>query len=321
MSTPPPIRSIPAAYDAGEQAEYAAIRSGCAIDRIAPRALLEVAGDAAVGALLRLLRFRLFDPGPADVRAAIVLDGDRITATATVVRRAPDRLMIDCSNPTAERILEDAGVELLEHGDQLVRMRLRGPGLAAVLGGVAPAAGELRTDFAPGGASTLLCGTGADRATLYCGRDGARACWDSLVALGALPVGSTALETVRIEDAEPCLERDFPQPVAPALAGMGEFAPDRRRAGAGRHRARGAVAVRAREAARRGRGGGRGARGRALRAARGPGDRAGDAGSRAGRARGPDRRRRRRAGARRRRCPSGGAARGQRRAELLAKEC
>ena len=42
---------------------------------------------------------------------------------------------------------------------------------------------------------------------------------------GALPVGSTALETVRIEDAEPCLERDFTQPVAPALAGMGEFAP------------------------------------------------------------------------------------------------
>ncbi len=225
MSTPPPIRSIPPAYDAGEQAEYAAIRSGCAIDRIAPRALLEVAGIDAVGSLLRVLRFRLFDPGPADVRAAVILDGAQITATTTVVRRAPDRLMIDCSNPTAERILEEAGVHLLEHGDQLVRMRLRGPGLAAVLGGESPAAGALRTDFAPGGASTLLCGTGPERATIYCGREGARACWDSLVALGALPVGSIALETVRIEDAEPCLERDFPHPVAPALAGMGEFAP------------------------------------------------------------------------------------------------
>src|SRR6478752_2778695 len=104
MSTPPSIRSIPPAYDAGEQAEYAAIRSGCAIDRIAHRALLEVAGGDDVAALLRILRFRLFDPGPADVRAAIILDGDRVTATATVIRRAPDRLMIDCSNPTAERI-------------------------------------------------------------------------------------------------------------------------------------------------------------------------------------------------------------------------
>ena len=225
MSTPPSIRSIPPAYDAGEQAEYAAIRSGCAIDRIAPRALLEVAGDDAVAALLRALRFRLFDPGPADVRAAIILDGERMTAAATVVRRAPDRLLLDCSNPTAERLLEAAGIELLEHGDQLVRMRLRGPGLLAVLGGEPLAAGALRTDFVPGGASTLLCGTGADRATIYCGRDSARACWDSLVALGVLPVGSTALETVRIEDAEPCLERDFTQPVALALAGMGEFAP------------------------------------------------------------------------------------------------
>jgi glycine cleavage system aminomethyltransferase T len=224
MSTPPPIRSIPKAYDAGEQAEYAAIRSGCAIDRIAPRALLEVAGDDAVRALQRALRFRLFDPGPADVRVAIVLDGDRITATATVVRRSPDRLLVDCSNPTAERVLEAAGVDLLEHGDQLVRMRLRGPGLPAVLGRPL-AAGALRTDFAPGGASTLLCGAGLDRATIYCGRDTARSCWDALVALGALPVGSTALETVRIEDAEPCLERDFQQPVAPALAGVGEFAP------------------------------------------------------------------------------------------------
>ncbi len=225
MSTPPQVRSIPPAYDAGEQAEYAAIRSGCAIDRVAPRAMLEVAGAGPVEALLRALRFRLFDPGPADVRVAVLLAGDHITATATVVRRAPDRLLVDCSNPTAERVLEAAGVELLEHRDQLVRMRLRGPGLAAVLGGEPLAAGVLRTDFMPGGASTLLCGTGLDRATVYCGRDDARECWDALVAAGALPVGSTALETVRIEDAEPCLERDFPQPVVPALAGMGEFAP------------------------------------------------------------------------------------------------
>ncbi|MDX6375861.1 MAG: aminomethyltransferase [Gaiellaceae bacterium] len=224
MSTPPPIRSIPRAYEAGEQAEYSAIRGGCAIDRIVPRALLEVAGEGPVTALLRALRFRLFDPGPADVRAAVILDGERVTATATVVRRAPDRLLLDCSNPTSERVLEAAGVELLEHGDQLVRMRLRGPSLAAVLGTEPPAPGVLRTDVTPGGASTLLCGTGFDRVTIYCGRDSARACWDALVAAGALPVGSTALETVRIEDAEPCLERDFPQPVAPELAGVGEFA-------------------------------------------------------------------------------------------------
>ena len=225
MSTPPAIRTIPASYDAGEQAEYAAIRSGCAIDRIAPRALVEVAGEDQVRVLLRVLRFRLFDPGPADVRVAVVPAGDRLTATATVVRRAPDRLLVDCSNPTAERVLEEAGIELLSHEGQLVRMRLRGPQLAAVLGGDAPPAGTLRTDLAPGGSSTLLCGTGADRATIYCSLDGARACWDALVGAGALPVGSTALETARIEDAEPCLERDFTQPVPLALAGLGEFGP------------------------------------------------------------------------------------------------
>ncbi len=322
MSTPPSIRSIPPAYDAGEQAEYAAIRSGCAIDRIAPRALLEVAGDDAVAALLRVLRFRLFDPGPADVRAAIILDGERMTAAATVVRRAPDRLLLDCSNPTAERLLEAAGIELLEHGDQLVRMRLRGPGLAAVLGGEPPGRRRPAHRLRARRRRARCCAAPAPTAPpIYCGRDSARACWDSLVALGVLPVGSTALETVRIEDAEPCLERDFTQPVAPALAGMGEFAPtDDARVLVG-DRARGAVAAGAGEAAGRRRRGGRDPRGRAVGAAGGPGDRAGDGGPRAGGAGGPDRRRRRRAGARRRRCPSGGAARGQRRAELLAKEC
>ena len=62
---------------------------------------------------------------------------------------------------------------------------------------------------------------------MYCARSSARECWEALVAAGAVPVGSIALETVRIEDGEPCLERDFSQPQEPACAGLGEFAPTR----------------------------------------------------------------------------------------------
>jgi glycine cleavage system aminomethyltransferase T len=223
MSTPPAIRSIPAAYDAGERAEYEALRGGCGIDRIAPRALADLTGaDAA--RVPSPLRFRLFDPGPRDVRAAVLLDEHGLlTATATVVR-LPGRLVLDCSNPTARQAL-GMPETVFAQDDPIVRMRLRGPALADVLGAAPPEAGALRLDLAPGDSRTVVCGTGTDRAAIYCARSGARACWEALVAAGALPVGSIALETVRIEDGEPCLERDFPQPQEPACAGVGEFAP------------------------------------------------------------------------------------------------
>jgi glycine cleavage system aminomethyltransferase T len=223
MSTPPAIRSIPAAYDAGERAEYEALRGGCGIDRIAPRALADLTGADAVR-VPAALRFRLFDPGPRDVRAAVLLDDDgRLTATATVVR-LPGRLVLDCSNPTAQAALGLPEAAFAQD-DPIVRMRLRGPALADVLGGAPPEPGALRLDLAPGGSRAVVCGTGGDRVAVYCARSGARACWDALVAAGAVPVGSIALETVRIEDAEPCLERDFTQPQQPACAGLGAFAP------------------------------------------------------------------------------------------------
>ena len=228
MSTPPAIRSIPAAYEAGERAEYDALRGGCGIDRIAPRALADLTG-ADAGRLPPELRFRLFDPGPGDVRAAVVLDQRGLLTACVTVIRLPGRLVLDCSNPTAraELGMQTSG---FTQDDPIVRMRLRGPELAAVLGAEPPAPGALRLDLTPGGARAVVCGTGPGRAAVYCARSGARACWDALVAAGALPVGSVALETVRIEDGEPCLERDFTQPQQPACAGVGEFAPtdDRR---------------------------------------------------------------------------------------------
>lgn len=224
MSTPPAIRSLPATYAAGERAEYDAIRNGCAIDRIVPRALIEVQGPDAVARVLRGFRFRLHDPGPGDVRAAVLLADGLLTATATVVRLDAERLVVDCSNPTAQRVLSAGGSEVRrETGPQpLVRLRLRGPALAQVIG-PPPAPGTFGTDLAPGGAAVLLCGTAPGRATIYVRRNQARACWDALVGVGAVPVGSTALETVRIEDGEPCLERDFRQPLPLAAAGLAEF--------------------------------------------------------------------------------------------------
>jgi glycine cleavage system aminomethyltransferase T len=222
MSTPPAIRSIPAAYDSGERTEYEALRSRCGIDRIAPRALADLVGDG-----LRTpapLRFRLFDPGPGDVRAAVLVNDLGLVTCAVTVVRLPGRLLLDCSNPTAQKVL-DLPETAFAQDDPIVRMRLRGPRLGDVLGATPPAAGALRLDLQPGGSRAVVCGTGRDRATIYCARSGARACWDALVAAGAEPVGSIALETVRIEDGEPCLERDFPHPQEPAAAGLGEFAP------------------------------------------------------------------------------------------------
>src|SRR5262249_10987070 len=193
------------------------------IDRIAPRALADLVGGAA-SSLPTRLRFRLFNPGPGDVRAAVLLNEHGLLTAAATVLRLPGRLVLDCSNPTAHVALGLPEAAFAQD-DPIVRMRLRGPRLPDVLGATPPAPGALRLDLEPGGSRAVGCGTGADRATVYCARSGARACWDALVAAGAEPVGSIALETVRIEDGEPCLERDFSQPQEPAAAGVGEFAP------------------------------------------------------------------------------------------------
>ncbi len=223
MPAPPAIRSIPACYGQ-PRAEYDAIRSGCAIDRIAPRLLVAVPVTDAAAALARLRR-RPFEPGSGAVRAAILLNADGlVTAAVTIVTRHDGALMLDISNPTGGAALTAAGVATEPHGDEVVRMRLRGPDLARVLALQPPAAGDLVEDHVVAGTPIILCGTGRDHVALYCDRAGARATWDHLVAAGAVPVGSDALETVRIEDAEPCLERDFIAPQPAAAAGFGAFA-------------------------------------------------------------------------------------------------
>src|SRR6478672_10026920 len=128
MNTPPAIRSIPAAYEAGEREEYEALRSRCGIDRIAPRALADLIGGAAER-VPAALRFRLFNAGPGHVRAAVLLDEHGLlTATATVVH-LPGRLVLDCSNPTAREALGLPETAFAQD-DPIVRMRLRGPALA-----------------------------------------------------------------------------------------------------------------------------------------------------------------------------------------------
>jgi glycine cleavage system aminomethyltransferase T len=223
VPAPPTVRSIPASYGR-PRAEYDAIRGSCAIDRVAPRLLVAVPADGAANALA-VLRRRPFEPGSGAVRAAALLnDEGRLTACVTIIRRHDGTLMLDISNPTGGATLDAAGVETEPHGDEVVRMRLRGPRLAEVLGREAPAAGDLVENHVIGETPVVLCGTGSGRIALYCDRAGARATWDRLVTGGAVPVGGDALETVRIEDAEPCLERDFQTPLPPASAGLGAFA-------------------------------------------------------------------------------------------------
>jgi glycine cleavage system aminomethyltransferase T len=127
--------------------------------------------------------------------------------TVTLVR-TPRTTIVDISNPYAARSVTG----LATSATDTARMRLRGPQAAAVL----------RAAGVPAAHEGVVAGTGGDRFVLYCAVGVARSTWDALVAAGAVPVGAVALETVRIEDAEPCLERDFQQPLPPNAAGFGD---------------------------------------------------------------------------------------------------
>jgi glycine cleavage system aminomethyltransferase T len=109
-----------------------------------------------------------------------------------------------------------------------VRIRLRGPEAAAALKDVTGAApaypGDVRVDAVAGGVPLVVACTGPDRFALLCDRPHALPIWHALVGGGCVPVGGAALETARIEDAEPCLERDFRGPPPLAAAGFGAFA-------------------------------------------------------------------------------------------------
>jgi sarcosine oxidase gamma subunit len=220
VSSPPTIASIPPAYGAAP-VEYAALRRGSAVDRVAPRALLHV--DAT--AVPRLLAVVALPGAATAARLALVHDAAALlSGCATIIHRAGGDALVDASNATVEPLLTAAGVPCHGLGTAVVRLRLRGPRAAATLaiaGALAPTAvGGVIEGAIVGGSPAILALVGADRYALYCDREHARTVWDALIAAGAVPVGSLALETVRIEDGEPCLERDFPQPVPPAEAGF-----------------------------------------------------------------------------------------------------
>ena len=114
-----------------------------------------------------------------------MLDGDRLTPTATVVRRAPDRLLAGLLQPDrrapARGGRHRAAVRTRRpaRADAAARARLWRPCWAASR----PAAGALRTDSRAGRRRARCCAAPAPTARpIYCGRDSARACWDALVA-------------------------------------------------------------------------------------------------------------------------------------------
>jgi glycine cleavage system aminomethyltransferase T len=220
VQAPPPIVSIPAAYG-DALAEYRAIREGCAIDRVQPRAI-RLADDlvtASAGLYVRPAQ------GAATCLAAVILRPDgNVVGAATVVTTPGRAVLLDVSN----RLAADALPQTVPPEDEVARIRLRGPATGAVLEAAGlPAAGPPGTAIRglPGDDDAVLCRTGADRVALYCPVGAARGHWQALLGAGAVPVGSVALETARIEDAEPCLERDFRNPLPASAAGFRDFAP------------------------------------------------------------------------------------------------
>jgi glycine cleavage system aminomethyltransferase T len=228
VPTPPVIRTIPLAYRLADD-EYRAIRDGCAIDRVEPRMLARVEDSAMIDRLDAVVSWRDATPRSCRLGGVVRADG-LLTGLVSVVRERPDRVLVDASNATVAAFLDEQAVRVTPLADTVVRVRLRGPRtgelLRSVVVGDPPALipGTVAVQTLIVDQPAVTCCTGPDRFAVYCERAAARRIWDALTAAGAIATGSVALETVRIEDGEPCLERDFTNPVAPATAGFGDLA-------------------------------------------------------------------------------------------------
>ncbi len=209
-------RRVPADYgDAG--AEYAVVREGGAgLSDLSARGRIEVSGSEAVQFLNGLVTndIKALEEG-AWMRAAFPNVQGRLVAQARVLRLGPDRFLFDTEPATRERVLKTLERFTLA-GDFRVKDLTDETALVTVQG--ARAAEVVRTALGADAAETArgrvhvaspsegqelyvirATHTAEDGFDLIVTAAGAASLWDALASAGARPVGSDALEVLRVE--------------------------------------------------------------------------------------------------------------------------
>jgi folate-binding protein YgfZ len=209
-------RRVPADYgDAA--AEYAAVREGGAgLSDLSARGRIEVSGSEAVQFLNGLITndVKALEEG-AWMRAAFPNVQGRLVAQARVLRLGPDRFLFDTEPATREPVLKTlerftlAGdFRVKDLTDETALVTVQGARAAevvrAALGADAAETARGRVHAASPGEGRELyvlraTHTAEDGFDLIVAAAGAASLWDALASAGASPVGSDALEVLRVE--------------------------------------------------------------------------------------------------------------------------
>lgn len=230
-----------AARFADPQAELSAMRTGCAVYDLGFRAKISLTGGDRVRWLNGMVTNNIRDLAPErGVYAFLLNPQGRILGDMYAYNRG-DTLMVDTDRSQVEKILATFDhyiimddVEVNNLSEQLTAIGVTGPKARAVLG----AAGVQIPDLEPLQAFPLRCDCecGCLECIIVRGEDPqhesyeiwlapvhVKALWDGLLAAGATPVGSEALEMHRVLSGVPLYgvdirERDLPQETEQARA-------------------------------------------------------------------------------------------------------
>jgi folate-binding protein YgfZ len=211
------------------QAEFAALRSACGLFDLGWRAKLVATGEDRIRWMNGMVTGNLRDLAPGRGTYSFLLNPQGHILGDLYVYNHGDHLLLDTDASQSERlrevfekyiIMDD--VEVTDISEKLTALGLRGPQAAAVL----EKCGLNVSSFQPlelrdatwqeAGVSLVRAAGNAPGFEVWLAPQNAGRCWDALVAAGATPAGTEALELWRIAAGIPrygqdIRERDLPQ--------------------------------------------------------------------------------------------------------------
>jgi folate-binding protein YgfZ len=219
------------------QAEFAALRGGCGVYDLGFRAKISLTGSDRTRWLNGMVTNNIRDLGvDRGVYAFLLNPQGHILGDMLAYNRGKS-ILVDTDCAQAEKILATFDhyiimddVEVTNLSEQLTAVGIVGPRAGEVLVAVGFAVAdmqalELKSAARQVAECTLMRGEDAERPAyeIWIAPDKVRQLWDALLAAGALPVGSEALEMLRIVSGTPrygvdIRERDLPQETEQARA-------------------------------------------------------------------------------------------------------
>lgn len=219
------------------QAEFAALRGGCGVYDLGFRAKISLTGGDRIRWLNGMVTNNIRDLGAAQGVYAFLLNPQGHILGDMLAYNRGESILVDTDCGQAEKILATFDhyiimddVEASNLTEQLTALGIAGPKAGEVLaaGGFAVAemkALQVRSVTWHGTECTLVRGEDAEKPAyeIWIAPDKVRPLWEALLADGGGPVGSEALEMLRIVSGTPLYgvdirERDLPQETEQARA-------------------------------------------------------------------------------------------------------